>query len=70
MTIEQYYDNLYERAESVNQNEPTECKECDGEGRWSSCCGAVIEDYSCTDCGQVCKPVTCHVCKGSGEIEG
>lgn len=73
MTIEQYYDNLYERAESVNQNEPVECKECEGSGGWSSCCGAEVTDSGsdtrCTDCLSECKIVTCHVCKGNGEIE-
>lgn len=70
MTIEQYYDEIYERSESVSDNEPVTCTSCDGDGSWSDCCGSASMDNGiCGACGDACKEVNCDVCKGDGVID-
>ena len=66
---EQHYDRLYNSIHDRNEDVSEECHECDGAGGWSSCCGAVVEDHTCLDCGELCQTVICHVCKGAGELE-
>lgn len=64
-----YYDQLYERNESISSNE---CPTCGGECHtwYSNCCGATIHDSNCTDCGELCIPVKeiCDDCKGEGVV--
>jgi DnaJ-class molecular chaperone len=73
MTNEQYYDNLYERAESVNENE---CPDCNGTGKELevySCCGDIVESAdhdNCKTCGEHCGYVfeDCQSCNGEGVV--
>jgi len=59
-------DQLYERAEDVN-----ECTECNGHGSdetISDCCGATRDSDSglCHECHDHCGPSECPDCNGTG----
>lgn len=63
---EKYWDMQYEnqsREESI-----TGCDDCDGEGNYSSCCGARVINNTCTDCKEQCEKVICQTCKGDGVV--
>ena len=68
-TVEKYYDDLYERPESVSQKE---CPHCEGTGKeiLSECCGAIIIDDKCSDCKNECSTISedCEECNGEGVV--
>lgn len=65
MTIEQYYDNLYERSESVSDNT---CPECKGNAVTEYCmnCGLHHEECECEESDLLTE--TCEKCFGWGEV--
>lgn len=67
--VEQFYENVYQRSETV---ETKTCPTCDGSGRefYSNCCGETIINGICTDCKKPCHEDSepCGTCQGEGEV--